>query len=189
METKNWQKNKKGFLIHGMWQQGYNMASPTRLPIGKKWVCVGYGQFKTKEGEIYASKEAGSSRWSFHVGNGKLSPKNRYLIRADDLPYLKQFTHTIEPVDKSSAAKELTKDAEKLLKELKKEHRKEGPNHYKQGQIECIDAIRSALTEEEFRGFCKGNIFKYTWREKHKNGTADMLKAKAYIDFLDEKRN
>jgi hypothetical protein len=45
------------------------------------------------------------------------------------------------------------------------------PNdHYRQGDIECIDAIRAALTDEEWRGFCKGNVLKYVWREKHKGG-------------------
>ena len=42
------------------------------------------------------------------------------------------------------------------------------PDHYRQGDIECIDAIEAALTAEEFRGFCKGNVMKYVWRERHK---------------------
>ena len=34
-------------------------------------------------------------------------------------------------------------------------------DHYRHGEIECIDAIQAALTPEEFRGFCKGNVLKY----------------------------
>jgi hypothetical protein len=49
--------------------------------------------------------------------------------------------------------------------------------------IECIDAIRAALTPEEFRGFCKGNILKYVWREKHKAGDIDLGKAGDYVNF------
>ena len=30
------------------------------------------------------------------------------------------------------------------------------PSHY-QGEVECIDALRAALTREEFRGYCKGS--------------------------------
>lgn len=56
-------------------------------------------------------------------------------------------------------------------------------DHYQQGDIECIDAIRSALTEEEFRGFCKGNILKYSWRERFKNGDADLKKCSDYIKW------
>ena len=56
------------------------------------------------------------------------------------------------------------------------------PNaHYRQGEIECIDAIRAALTDEEWRGYCKGNILKYTWREKHKGGNDTLVKAQDYL--------
>jgi hypothetical protein len=41
------------------------------------------------------------------------------------------------------------------------------PEHYRQGGIECIDAIEAALTPEEFRGYCKGNAMKYIWRMNH----------------------
>ena len=40
------------------------------------------------------------------------------------------------------------------------------PSHYNSGGIECIAAIQAALTPEEFRGYLKGNILKYTWRER-----------------------
>lgn len=58
------------------------------------------------------------------------------------------------------------------------------PPHYTQGGIECIDAIRAALTDEEFRGYCKGNMLKYVWRERHKGGDEDIQKAKTYANFL-----
>lgn len=58
------------------------------------------------------------------------------------------------------------------------------PPHYRQGGIECIDAIRAALTEEEFRGYCKGNALKYVWRERYKGGNESLLKADWYIGKL-----
>ena len=48
------------------------------------------------------------------------------------------------------------------------------PPHYNKGGIECIDAIQAALTPEEFRGYCKGNIIKYSWRERHNGGNEDL---------------
>jgi len=42
------------------------------------------------------------------------------------------------------------------------------PPHYTQASIECIDAIAAALSEDEFRGFCKGNALKYIWRSELK---------------------
>lgn len=56
--------------------------------------------------------------------------------------------------------------------------------HYKakkEGDVECIDAIRSALTEEEFRGYCKGNTIKYVWRERGKGGDESLMKGADYI--------
>lgn len=60
------------------------------------------------------------------------------------------------------------------------------PAHYASGAIECIDAIRSALTPEEFRGYCKGNMLKYAWRERGKNGDEDLRKAAVYAGFATE---
>jgi hypothetical protein len=58
------------------------------------------------------------------------------------------------------------------------------PPHYNHAGIECIDAIRAALTPEEFRGYCKGNNLKYTWRERYKNRTEDLQKAAWYLNKL-----
>jgi len=58
------------------------------------------------------------------------------------------------------------------------------PVHYTQGKIECIEAIKAALTPEEFRGFCKGNALKYIWRERHKGNSESLLKAQWYMDKL-----
>lgn len=56
------------------------------------------------------------------------------------------------------------------------------PSHYTQGEIECIDAIESALTPEEFGGFCKATALQYIWRERFKGGVQDLEKAKWFID-------
>ena len=66
------------------------------------------------------------------------------------------------------------------------------PSHYTEGGIETIDAIEAALTNEEFRGYCKGNCIKYIWRERHKGGTESLKKARWYLDrliALDESQN
>jgi hypothetical protein len=60
------------------------------------------------------------------------------------------------------------------------------PGHYTNGKIECIDAIKSALTTEEFIGYCKGNIIKYVWRESRKGGCSDIAKAGQYADWLED---
>jgi len=58
------------------------------------------------------------------------------------------------------------------------------PPHYMDGVIECIEAIEAQLTDEEYRGYLKGNIAKYVWRERHKGGTESLKKARWYLDRL-----
>jgi len=60
------------------------------------------------------------------------------------------------------------------------------PRHY-QGHngVECIDAIEAALSREEFIGFLRGQILKYTWRRPHKGSHAeDCKKCRWYQDRL-----
>jgi hypothetical protein len=60
------------------------------------------------------------------------------------------------------------------------------PSHYTDGGIECIEAIEAQLTAEEYRGYLKGNIAKYVWRERHKGGTESLKKACWYLNRLIE---
>lgn len=58
------------------------------------------------------------------------------------------------------------------------------PPHYLQGGIECIEAIEAQLTQEEYRGYLKGNIAKYVWREQSKGGVESLKKAQFYLNRL-----
>lgn len=58
------------------------------------------------------------------------------------------------------------------------------PAHYNQSGIECIDAIAASMTPEEFQAYLKGNVQKYLWRYRHKNGVEDCRKAQWYLDRL-----
>lgn len=59
------------------------------------------------------------------------------------------------------------------------------PSHYTQGDIDCIDAIKAALTTEEYRGFLRGNMMKYNWRLGLKGkAVIDAEKCKWYNDKL-----
>lgn len=60
------------------------------------------------------------------------------------------------------------------------------PKHYTQGGIECWDAIKAQLTHDEWLGYLRGNIAKYLWRFRDKNGMEDLQKAKVYLDKLIE---
>lgn len=61
------------------------------------------------------------------------------------------------------------------------------PSHYTNGEIECIEAIKSSMTEEAYRGYLKGNIMKYIWRYQLKNNPVeDLKKAQWYLCRLIE---
>ena len=60
----------------------------------------------------------------------------------------------------------------------------EKPMHYAAGNVECIDAIEAQLTPEEFRGYLKGNVAKYMWRERKKGGKESLKKARWYLNKL-----
>ena len=57
------------------------------------------------------------------------------------------------------------------------------PPHYNKNEIETIDAIESA-TGEGFEHYLQGNIIKYLWRYRYKNGSEDLKKAQWYLDKL-----
>ena len=58
------------------------------------------------------------------------------------------------------------------------------PSHYTGSSIECIDSIKAQMTPEEFRGFLKGNVLKYLWRERSKGGYESLLKSQWYLNRL-----
>ena len=58
------------------------------------------------------------------------------------------------------------------------------PEHYTQGGVECIQAIRASMAPNEYRGYLKGNCLKYLWRYDKKNGVEDLKKAQVYLGWL-----
>lgn len=58
------------------------------------------------------------------------------------------------------------------------------PNHYKDGEIECIDAMEASMTPEAFAGYCKGNVQKYIWRYEKKDELIGLKKAQWYLNRL-----
>lgn len=79
------------------------------------------------------------------------------------------YTLTVPHYNVIELIKEKTK-----LEEIKK------PSRYnKRGKLECWDVI---LDQE--MNFLEGNVLKYLWRYKEKNGVEDLKKAKVYLDKL-----
>jgi hypothetical protein len=60
----------------------------------------------------------------------------------------------------------------------------EHPVHYNNGNVECIEAIEAASSKKEFEGYLRGNVIKYIWRFRYKDGEKDLRKAKWYLEKL-----
>ncbi len=59
------------------------------------------------------------------------------------------------------------------------------PDHYKQGGIECIEAIKAATVGKTgIEAVCTANVIKYVWRYDEKNGVEDLRKALWYLERL-----
>lgn len=59
------------------------------------------------------------------------------------------------------------------------------PQHYTRGGVECIDAIAAAVQDLPGKeAWLVGQIIKYVWRYKWKNGAEDLEKARFYLDRL-----
>ena len=61
----------------------------------------------------------------------------------------------------------------------------EQPPHYRQGDIEAIQAIEASMSPTHFEGFLKGQVLKYLWRYPYKGKpTQDLNKAAWYLERL-----
>jgi hypothetical protein len=56
------------------------------------------------------------------------------------------------------------------------------PPHYTNGTIECIDYIKDALTEEEYRGYLRGCMIKYQHRLMHKGNPKQNAEKMAWYN-------
>lgn len=90
---------------------------------------------------------------------------------------LMSFSYDLVDIQNKRIAKEEEKRSQDMVN---------SPPHYRSGAIECIDAIKSALSAEEFRGYCKGNALKYVWREVHKGQDESLKKAIWYLNKTQE---
>lgn len=113
------------------------------------------------------------------------------MIKDDEMYYGLKLeyieTYPDIPIQKYKAKSPGTKMQEgvsKLARAMKQNDPVNNPSHYTQGELEVIDILQDKLTPQEFEGFLKGNILKYTFREGIKNGTEDMKKGAWYMSRL-----
>jgi len=77
----------------------------------------------------------------------------------------------------------LINDPAPTAPKLSKDQQVAAPEHYRQGSIECIDAIRESMSAGDFAGYCKGNVIKYTWRS-HNHKESPVVHLNKAADYL-----
>lgn len=75
------------------------------------------------------------------------------------------------------------------MKEVKADEVQVDGTHYKDMPIQPWAIMEVVLTHDEFVGFLKGNIIKYSLRAGRKDGSDDAGKAKHYLQKLREVLN
>lgn len=60
----------------------------------------------------------------------------------------------------------------------------DGCERYNRNGVVGFEVLRAYLTPDEWRGFCRGNLFKYVMRYDHKGGLDDLRKASDYLGML-----
>lgn len=59
-----------------------------------------------------------------------------------------------------------------------------GGDHYKSQDIQPWEYMESCMSEEEFKGYLRGNVIKYVSRYDKKGGLQDIDKALHYLEKL-----
>lgn len=98
----------------------------------------------------------------------------------DDLTLTTQLNKCLNWTGPASKA---SKEAEERL--LPRFDPVDKPEHYGLGKVECIEAIKASMSEEEYKGYLKGNTIKYLWRYQYKGKPVqDLKKAQWYLNKL-----
>jgi hypothetical protein len=78
------------------------------------------------------------------------------------------------------------KELEKGLNGTRADDLQVGGTHYKDMAVQPWSVMESVLTPEEFIGFLKGNVIKYSMRQGKKDATDDTNKCRHYQQKLAE---
>ena len=99
--------------------------------------------------------------------------------------YLNGEEVTEEEVISKKIRKDALDEISRLGQEIDASDNVNRPSHYNQSGIECIEAIKASLGDG-YQDYCKGNVMKYLWRYKYKNGIEDLKKAQWYLNSMVE---
>lgn len=117
---------------------------------------------------------------TFYLGNKKIIADKGFTLKAAGIPKEPNDSHFFTDKQVKSIREFFGRKKTGIADAVR------SPKHYKLPglNIESIDVLRSVLTPEEFKGFCRGNALKYLIRAGRKdNELQDIKKAGVYIGW------
>jgi len=153
-----------------------------------KVVCDGQSEY----GEVVETDVSDAGEYEFKVKSGE-SSKTYKLNQIDSVEAYEGDEYKIMPNYIQLASQGMTfsefageKITAKSLNFRPYDDKVNHPNHYNKYSREVIESIKGLCTPDEFRGYLKGNIIKYSARYSDKDGIQDIDKLAKYTQFLKE---
>ena len=147
---------------------------------------------QTKYGEVVETDVSVAGEYEFKVKSGD-SSKTYKLNQVDSIETIKGEKDKIMPNYIQLASQGMTfsefageKITEESLNFRPYDDKVNHPSHYNRYSREVIESIKGLCTPDEFRGYLKGNIIKYSARYSGKDGIQDIDKLAKYTQFLKE---
>ena len=147
---------------------------------------------QTKYGEVVETDVSDAGEYEFKVMAGDSSETYK-LNQVDSIETIKGEKDKIMPNYIQLASQGMTfsefageKITEESLNFRPYDDKVNHPSHYNRYSREVIESIKGLCTPDEFRGYLKGNIIKYSARYSGKDGIQDIDKLAKYTQFLKE---
>lgn len=170
-----------------VWHKVDYLSTPKEGQLVKV-VCDGQSEY----GEVVETDVSDAGEYEFKVKSGE-SSKTYKLNQVDYVETYKEDEDKIMPNYIQLASQGMTfsefageKITEKSLNFRPYDDKVNHPNHYNKYSREVIESIKGLCTPDEFRGYLKGNIIKYSARYSDKDGIQDIDKLAKYTQFLKE---
>ena len=147
---------------------------------------------QTKYGEVVETDVSDAGEYEFKVMTGD-SSRTFKLNQVDSIKSYEGEEDKIMPNYIQLASQGMTFSefagediTEESLNFRPYEDKVNHPSHYNRYSREVIESIKGLCTPDEFRGYLKGNIIKYSARYSGKDGIQDIDKLAKYTQFLKE---
>lgn len=147
---------------------------------------------QTKYGEVVETDVSYAGEYEFKVMSGD-SSKTYKLNQVDSIESYEGEEDKIMPNYIQLASQGMTFSefagediTEESLNFRPYDDKVNHPSHYNRYSREVIESIKGLCTPDEFRGYLKGNIIKYSARYSGKDGIQDIDKLAKYTQFLKE---